>query len=65
MKTTKYRMHSPSDFPLVSIAVISFNRLKYLKATLESLHQCVQYPYVQWIVVDGDSQEAGLQTYLK
>ena len=54
-----------TNFPLVSVAVISFNRLKYLKATLESLHQCVHYPNVQWIVVDGDSQEAGLQAYLK
>lgn len=58
-------MNSVEDFPLVSIAVISFNRLKYLKATLESLHKCVQYPRVQWIVVDGDSREAGLQAYLK
>ncbi len=58
-------MNGTKELPLVSIAVISFNRLKYLKATLESLHQCVQYPRIQWIVVDGDSQEAGLQAYLK
>lgn len=51
--------------PIVSIAVISFNRLKYLRATLESMRQCIRYPNIQWIVVDGDSQEPGLKEYLK
>ncbi len=51
--------------PLVSVAVISFNRLKYLRATLESMRRCIHYPSLQWIVLDGGSREAGLRSYLE
>lgn len=52
------------EFPLVSIAVISFNRLHYLKATLESAKACIQYPNIEWIVSDNNSNEPGLREYI-
>jgi glycosyltransferase involved in cell wall biosynthesis len=53
------------EYPLVSIAVISFNRLHYLKATLESAKECIQYPNIEWIVSDNSSKEPGLREYLE
>lgn len=53
------------EHPLLSVGIISFNRLLYLKATLESARQCIKYPNIQWIVIDGNSKEPGLQDYLK
>lgn len=50
--------------PLVTIAFLSWNRLHYLKATLESAHRCIQYPNIEWIVSDNESEEAGLRAYL-
>lgn len=51
--------------PLVTIGVVSYNRLHYLRALLESARTCVQYPRVQWIVVDGNSVEPGLREYVE
>jgi len=53
------------EYPLVSIAVISFNRLHYLKATLESARECIQYPNIEWIVSDNSSKEPGLREYIE
>jgi glycosyltransferase involved in cell wall biosynthesis len=50
--------------PLVTIGVVSYNRLLYLRAMLESARECVEYPNLQWIVVDSGSTEAGLREYL-
>jgi glycosyltransferase involved in cell wall biosynthesis len=50
---------------LVTIGVISLNRLFYLRALIESLRECVEYPNLQWVVVDGCSQEPGLREYLE
>lgn len=50
--------------PLVTIAILSWNRLHYLKATLESARTCIQYPNIQWIVSDNESEEPGLRGYL-
>jgi glycosyltransferase involved in cell wall biosynthesis len=52
------------DYPLVSIAIISFNRLNYLKATLESAKECIQYPNIEWIISDNNSKEPGLREYI-
>jgi hypothetical protein len=54
-----------STDPLVSIGVVSFNRLHYLRALMESARMCVDYPNVQWIVVDGNSVEPGLREYVE
>jgi glycosyltransferase involved in cell wall biosynthesis len=51
--------------PLVTIGVVSYNRLHYLRALMESARQCVRYPRVQWIVVDGNSVEPGLREYIE
>ena len=51
--------------PLVTIGVVSYNRLHYLRALMESARRCVVYPNVQWIVVDGQSVEPGLRTYVE
>lgn len=54
-----------NDSPLLTIGVLSWNRLHYLRATLESAKRCIQYPNIQWIVVDNMSTEPGLADYLK
>jgi glycosyltransferase involved in cell wall biosynthesis len=51
--------------PLVTIGVVSFNRLHYLRSLLASARECIQYPNVQWIVADGCSVEPGLRDYLQ
>lgn len=51
--------------PVVTVGIISCNRLNYLRATIESARECIQYPNLQWIVVDNASTEPGLIDYLK
>jgi glycosyltransferase involved in cell wall biosynthesis len=51
--------------PLVTIGVVSYNRLHYLRGLMESARECVRYPAVQWIVVDGASVEPGLREYVE
>jgi glycosyltransferase involved in cell wall biosynthesis len=51
--------------PLVTIGVLSYNRLHYLRALMASARECVSYPRVQWIVVDGGSVEPGLREYVE
>jgi glycosyltransferase involved in cell wall biosynthesis len=51
--------------PLVTIGVVSYNRLHYLRALLESARECVRSESVQWIVVDGNSVEPGLRDYVE
>jgi len=51
--------------PLVTIGVLSWNRLHYLRATLESARQCIQFPNIEWIVSDNESEEPGLHEYLE
>ncbi len=54
-----------TNFPLITIGVLSWNRFHYLRATLDSAKRCIQYPNIQWIVVDNVSTEPGLAEYLK
>jgi glycosyltransferase involved in cell wall biosynthesis len=54
-----------SDAELVTIGVVSYNRLEYLRVMLDSARACIQYPNLQWIVVDGGSIEPGLREYLE
>ncbi len=54
-----------SEIPLLTIGVVSFNRLRYLKALMTSAKECIQYPRIQWIIVDGDSHEPGLREYVE
>ena len=51
--------------PLVTIGVVSFNRLHYLRVLMDSARQCIDYPALEWILVDGASVEPGLQQYVE
>jgi hypothetical protein len=50
-----------ADPPRVTLGLLSWNRLHYLRATLESARRCIQYPNLEWIVVDNESNEPGLR----
>ncbi len=52
------------QLPKVTFGLLSYNRLHYLKATLLSARECIQYPEIEWIVSDNCSQEPGLQDFL-
>ena len=52
------------SWPKVTVAVLSWNRLHYLRATLESARRCIQYPNLEWIISDNQSDEPDLQNYL-
>ena len=54
-----------SKLPLLTADILSWNRLKYLRATLESAKRCIQYPNLEWIVIDNLSTEEGLREYLE
>jgi len=54
-----------NEFPKITLAVLSWNRMHYLRATLESAYQCIKYPNVEWIVSDNESEEPGLMEYLR
>ncbi len=43
------------SWPLVSICVLSFNRVGYLMQTLESFRATCTYPRLEWVVVDNGS----------
>lgn len=51
--------------PLVTIGIVGCNRLHYVKALLESAHDCIEYDNLEWIVVDNASEEPGLRKYLE
>lgn len=51
--------------PRVTIGVLSWNRLHYLRATLESARECIRYPDLEWIVSDNESVEPGLRDYVE
>lgn len=54
-----------NNSPTITIGVVSYNRLLYLRALLASLRECVEYPSIQWIIVDGNSVEPGLKQYIE
>ncbi len=51
--------------PRLTVAVLSWNRLHYLRATLESARRCIQLPDIEWIVSDNNSVETGLRDYVE
>lgn len=50
--------------PSLSVAVLSWNRLFYLQATLESARRCIRHSEIEWIVSDNNSVESGLRDYV-
>lgn len=55
---------NPTCLPRVTLGFVSCERGHYLRATLESARECIEYPDLEWIVVDDDSVEPGLKDYL-
>ena len=51
--------------PKITIAFLSWNRLHYLRATVESARRCIRYPDIEWIVSDNESREPGLREYIE
>ncbi len=51
--------------PVLTVAVLSWNRLHYLKATLLSAKRCIRHPRIEWIVSDNASQEPGLREFVE
>lgn len=51
--------------PRVTLGFISCERLHYLRATLLSARQCIDYPSLEWIVIDDDSDEPGLRDFIQ
>lgn len=49
--------------PRVTIAILSWNRLHYLRATVESARRCIRYPDLEWMLSDNESVEPGLREY--
>lgn len=54
-----------SPLPKITIAFLSWNRLHYFRAALESARRCIQYPDIEWIISDNDSRESGLREYIE
>ena len=51
--------------PKVTVAFLSWNRLHYLKATIESARICIEYPNLEWLLSDNVSDEPGFSLYLQ
>ncbi len=51
-------------FPSVTVAFLSWNRLHYLRSTLESARRCMRGTEIEWIISDNASEEPGLEDYL-
>jgi len=45
-----------SQWPIISICILSFNRLEYLKRTIESFVATCTYPNLEFIIVDNGSE---------
>jgi len=54
-----------TDRPLLTVGVISCNKLHYLKACIRSFQETNSYPNVEWIIVDNASSEPGTREYIE
>ena len=52
------------SFPKVTLGIIGCNRLHYFRALIESARACIDYPNLEWVVIDNASVEAGMKEYL-
>src|SRR5918994_6938776 len=51
--------------PLLTVGIVSCNRLHYLRALLESMRACLPLEHIETIVVDNGSIEPGLREYVE
>ncbi len=51
--------------PRITVAFLSWNRLHYLRATVESARRCIRYPDIEWILSDNESREPGIRDYIE
>jgi len=51
--------------PLLTVGIVSCNRLHYLRALLESMRECLPLDDIECIVVDNASIEPGLRDYVE
>ena len=52
------------NWPLISVCILSFNRLEYLKKTIESFRETCTYPNLEYIIVDNGSEQ-DVVSYIK
>lgn len=52
-------------YPLVSIIILNWNQLTYLKQCLSSLIENTEYPNFEIIILDNGSKEPGTKDYLQ
>lgn len=53
-----------NSVPRVTVAFLSWNRLHYFRAAVESARRCIRYPDIEWIISDNESSETGLREYI-
>ena len=51
--------------PRITVAFLSWNRLHYFRAAVESARRCIRYPDIEWIISDNESREPGLREYIE
>ena len=54
-----------SALPRITVAFLSWNRLHYFRAAIESARRCIRYPDIEWIISDNESREHGLREYIE
>ncbi len=54
----------PEPPPLVSIVIPTRDRVALLRACIESIRACTDYPAYEFVIVDNDSQEPEARAYL-
>lgn len=52
------------SWPVVSVCILSFNRLDYLKETLDSFRDSCTYPSLEYVIVDNGSTDEVVE-YIK
>ncbi len=58
-------MSGKNNHPLVTIGIVSYNRLLYLRTLMASARACIKYPNIEWIIIDGNSVEPGLKEFIE
>lgn len=53
-----------TSYPKLSVGIVSFNRLRYLRVLIDSIRECFDYPNLEFLLADGGSVEPGLQEFL-